>query len=410
MDELTAYLDGPEDPRAIMGLARWYELKGHLSPACGLYLRAAEFAGDADISFECMIRLYYCYAQLGGRDYTCENVAKMALNLRPRAPEPYFLLSQLFERKSNWMDSYLYASLGIQATDGRPSELMFGSAYGHEYMLVFQKAISAWWYGRPAESRELLRGMLDRYGPEMDANYRELVQSNLSRLGAGYGSQSRTAYDTSRYESFRFKFPGLEKVERNHSQVCQDLFVLAVLGGKRCGTYLEVGAAHPHDNSNTALLEEMGWSGVGVELKKDLADQHSCRRNRVINADALSLDYASILAGPPFGEVVDYLQLDIEPPRNTFEALLMIPFDRHRFRVITFEHDHYADVTRSYREKSRRYLSSLGYTLLVNDVAPAEHCSFEDWWVMMDLVDRKMAERIKSHCGETNEARNLLFG
>lgn len=410
MDELQEYIGDHESPEAIMALARRYETMGHLSPACSFYLRAAEFSRDEDTSFECMVRLYYCFSQLGGRDYTCENAAKMALNLRPRAPEPYFMLSQLYERKSDWMDSYLYASLGLQLADTRPSALRFGSGYEHEYMLAFQKAVAAWWYGRPDEARRLMRGILDDHGPAMSKGYRDLVQDNISRIGSGSQSQSRVVYTSDRYGSFRFKFPGLEGVERNHSQVCQDLFVLAVLGGKRDGAYLEIGAAHSHDNSNTALLEEFGWSGVGVELKKELADQHARRRNRVINGDALSLDYASILASPPFGEVIDYLQLDIEPPKNTFEALLMIPFDRHRFRVITYEHDHYADVSRSYREKSRRYLSSLGYTLVVNDVAPAPGCSFEDWWVMTDLVDRDMADRIKSHCGETNEARNLFFG
>lgn len=392
---------------ANMNLARWYEVQGHLSPASGLYLRAAEFSSDEDISYECMIRLYYCYEALGRRDYTCENALKMAINIRPRSPEAYFLLSQLYERKSNWMDSYTYASMGIQLTEGAPSDLKFGSTYGHKYMLVFQKAVAAWWYGRAQEARSTFRKMIDDYGLLMNREYKNLVQNNLSRLGCGNEKECRTGYESSQFNSFRFKFPGLEDIQRNYSQVCQDLFVLAVLGGKNDGTYLEIGSAHPHSNSNTALLEELGWRGVGVEFNRELASQHYKRKNKVICEDALSLNYESILA--PFGEVIDYLQLDIEPPKNTFEALLMMPFEKHKFRVITYEHDHYADVTKTYRDKSRRYLSSLGYTLLVNDVSPKDDCSFEDWWVMMDLVDSDMADRIKSICREINEARNLFF-
>lgn len=407
MHELNEYISNPRDPLANMNLARWYEKQGHLSPACGLYLRAAEFSGDTDISYECMIRLYYCYAELGNRDYTCENTLKMALNMRPKNPESYFLLSQFYERRSNWMDSYTYASVGLQLTDGTPSALKFGSSYGHKYMLVFQKAVAAWWYGRPGEARSILRDMLDDYGSVMNKSYLQLVQNNISRLGSGSERESRTPYDSSKYESFRFKFEGLEKINNNYSQVCQDMFVLAMLGGKNDGKYLEIGSAHPHHNSNTALLEELGWKGVGVEFNSDLASQHSCRKNKVICEDALSLDYKKILSS--FGDVIDYLQLDIEPPKNTFEALLMIPFDRYKFRVVTYEHDHYADVTKTYRDKSRRYLSSLGYTLLVNDVSPKDDCSFEDWWVMMDLVDSDMAERIKSVCGEINEVKNLMF-
>lgn len=407
MDEINEYIKNPSSALANMDLARWYEKQGHYSPACGLYLRAAEFSESIAISYECMIRLYYCYAELGNREYTCENVLKTALNMRPKSPEAYFLLSQLYERKSNWMDSYIYASIGLQVSDCTPSELRFGSSYNHEYMLVFQKAVAAWWYGRTDESRLILRNMLDDYGSTMNKNYINLVQNNISRLGSGNERDSRTSYDSSKRESFRFKFDGLEKINNNYSQVCQDMFVLAMLGGKNEGTYLEIGAAHPHYNSNTALLEELGWKGVGVELNSDLASQHSCRKNKIICEDALSLDYKKILSS--FGDVIDYLQLDIEPPKNTFEALLAIPFDKYKFRVVTYEHDHYADVTKTYRDKSRRYLSSLGYTLLVNDVSPKGDCSFEDWWVMMDLVDLDMAGRIKSVCGEINEVKNLMF-
>lgn len=409
MPELEEYISNPESAEAIMNLARWYETRGHLSPACGLYLRAAEFSHDEQVSYECMIRLYYCYSQLGNRDYTCENIAKMALKMRPKSPEPYFLLSQLYERKENWMDSYLYASIGLEITDCRPSSLKFGSSYENEYMLVFQKAVAAWWYGRPAESRSILRSMPDKYGKLMSPEYLALVQNNISRIGSASDAESRTPYEASNYESFAFKFPGLKEIERNYSQVCQDLFVLAVLGGKKDGTYLEIGSAQPYLNSNTALLEQIGWAGVGIELKRDFVEQHTYRKNKVICGDALTANYKSILACPPFGEVVDYLQLDIEPPKNTFEALLSIPFDKHKFRVITYEHDHYADITRTYRDKSRRYLSSIGYTLVVNDVSPNKDCNFEDWWVMLDLVDTEMVDRIKSSCGEINEVRKLFF-
>jgi hypothetical protein len=409
MNELQAYIQKPTDPSVNMRLARWYEVLGHLSPACGFYLRAAELSEEDDLSYECMLRLYYCFGALGDRDYTCENALKAALKMRPRRPEAYFLLSQLYERKGNWMDSYLYASLGLELSDRKPSRLSFGSSYEAEYMLKFQKAVSAWWYGKPSESRKLLRLLMEEHRLEMNEIYLKLVQNNLSRLGSGNETESSVRYDKSKYEQFKFKFDGLENIDKNYSQVCQDLFVLAMLGGKRNGTYLEIGSAHSHHNSNTALLEEMGWTGIGVELKRDLAEQHASRKNRVICADALSLDYSLILSENFDGDIIDYLQLDIEPPKNTFDAMLSIPFEKYKFRVITYEHDHYVDMTKSYREKSRRYLSSLGYTLVVNDVSPSGECSFEDWWVMEDLVDFAMLERIRSHAKEMNEIKNFVY-
>jgi hypothetical protein len=250
--------------------------------------------------------------------------------------------------------------------------------------------------------------MIDKYYGVMDVEYLALIQKSLSNIGSGDENESRCAYDQSMCERFRFKFPGIENIEINHSQVCQDLFVLAVLGGKRDGTYLEIGSAHPYKNSNTALLEELGWKGVGIEINKDLAALHSSRKNKVICTDALNADYESILSEAPFGEIVDYLQLDVEPPRNTFEAMLSIPFHKHKFRVITYEHDHYVDAQRLYKEKSRNYLRNLGYTLLVNDVSPNEDCSFEDWWVMDELVDTQMAERMRSYTSEINQIGKFM--
>lgn len=407
MNEVESYLENPLGAQENLRVARWYETQKHLSPACGFYLRAAEFSTDPKIVYECMIRLYYCYSALGDRDYTCENVLKTALKTMPKSPEAYFLLSQFYERKKNWMDSYLYASLGLDLSDKNPSDLLFGSEYEHEYMLLFQKAVSSWWYGKPNESREILRILIENFRHVMNNRYFSLVQQNISSIGSGNETESSVKYDKSKYESYKFKFDGLESIGKNYSQVCQDLFVLSVLNGKRDGTYLEIGAAHPYHNSNTALLEELGWKGFGIELKKELADQHSVRGNRVICADALAVDYDSILVG--LGEVVDYLQIDIEPPKNTFEAMLAIPFEKYKFRVITYEHDHYADVSGTYRDKSRRFLSNLGYKLVVNDVSPNDNCSFEDWWVMEDLVDMDMVKKIKNETREINYIGKIMF-
>ena len=46
---------------------------------------------------------------------------------------------------------------------------------------------------------------------------------------------------------------------------------------------------------------------------------------------------------------IDYLQLDCDPPVITYKILLKIPFDKVKFGVITYEHDHYNDITNSYR-------------------------------------------------------------
>jgi hypothetical protein len=44
-------------------------------------------------------------------------------------------------------------------------------------------------------------------------------------------------------------------------------------------------------------------------------------------------------------------------------------------------------MTRSYRQKSRNYLQSLGYKLLIGNVSMDDSTPFEDWWIHPDLID-----------------------
>lgn len=182
MDELSKYLIDPYDAEANFNMAVWYEDKGHFSPASGFYLRAAEFANDYYLAYESLLRMSLCYKSLGGRDYACENILKSALDLKPRSPEAYFLLSQHYEMKKNWMDSYLFASLGIDFCGG-PSSLRRGVGYASGYMLSFQKAVAAWWYGKPEESAQIFRHLMDNC-LEMDDSYRTMVHDNLKKNGS----------------------------------------------------------------------------------------------------------------------------------------------------------------------------------------------------------------------------------
>jgi len=172
------------------------------------------------------------------------------------------------------------------------------------------------------------------------------------------------------------------------------MFVLAMLEGKRAGTYLEIGAFDPVYISNTYLLEsEFGWSGVSVDIDSSAANKFNSRRsNPCICADALTLDYENLLKKIAIDSCVDYLQVDIEPKSQSLECLKRLPMNQFRFSVITFETDFYDDsegrqIAVSVREESRRFLSSLGYLLVGPNIAntgPGD--VFEDWWVDPEVV------------------------
>jgi len=183
------------------------------------------------------------------------------------------------------------------------------------------------------------------------------------------------------------------------------MFILTMLNGKRNGTYFEIGAADPFYGSNTALLEEFGWTGTSLEIKKEEVDKFKqSRKNTIVHCDATMYDYSKLTG------YIDYLQVDCEPPKTTFEILKMIPFDQCQFGVITFEHDYYADITKTYRTLSRNYLLSKGYLLVATNIAPDDASAYEDWYVHPKHIDSEIIKIMLNADDTTKNAEKYMLG
>ena len=150
------------------------------------------------------------------------------------------------------------------------------------------------------------------------------------------------------------------------------MFVLSMLNGRKNGTYLEIGAGNSFYGNNTALLEgNYNWKGVAIDIDENFVNAHNTeRKHTCVLKDALKINYERFLLGLDMPNDIDYLQLDCDPPEVTYKILLNIPFETHRFAVITYEHDYYCDETKSFRKKSRKYLESFGYKLIVDNISP----------------------------------------
>lgn len=200
--------------------------------------------------------------------------------------------------------------------------------------------------------------------------------------------------------NLKFPFKGNELVEKEISQAGQDLFVLGILDGKVNGTYLEIGAGPAVFCNNTYMLEAYyNWRGASVEFDSNWYAEHKRlpRRHHIELTDARIVDYVALLNRAGITETdIDYVSLDCDPPNVSFEVLQRLPFDTHRFSVITFEHDTYAwgdDV----KKKSRKFMESKGYELVVSNISPSEDLGdFEDWYVHPELVSREQIDRFKS--------------
>ena len=386
---ILAYVNSPFSAETNFALAEAYEKIQHYAGAATHFLKCTEYGDkkeDKPLIYESLLHLSLVMKNLGDRNYVEEGWLLSAITLCPERSEAYWMLSLLYERLNRWWECHTIASIGLQHKKGK---LKIDIGFEDRYMLLFQKGVSAWHIGLASETRDIMFSL-----PEYSLNnvYKSAVQKNLSSIGSKW--DPFLPYTKDKADHLRFKFNGCESIDKNYSQVYQDLFVLSILNGKREGYYLEIGSGDPFKGNNTYLLENsFDWKGVSIEIKEEEVRKfRENRKNPVVCKNALTTNYSTFLEGIDAPKEIDYLQLDCEPPESTYNILLSIPFEEYKFAVITFEHDFYADASRKYRELSRKFLTSQGYIMVVGNIAPDTKSAFEDWWVHPKLVNEKILQ------------------
>ena len=384
---LDNYILDPYNPENSFQLGLRYEEQGQTASAAGYFLRSVEFGTDTNRMYEALLKIALCFERQTNRVFTLKGTLLRAIALLPKRPEAYFLLARVYERNKDWQECYTLSTIAYDYATDEPNTVS-DVEYPGKYGFIFEKAVTAWWIGLMDESLHLFRVLNRNY--KLDYIYKISVQNNLKNLG---NWKSPIKYTKNKYQKLKYKFKNSENLKINYSQCFQDIFILSMLDGKRDGTYLEIGCADPLYGNNTALLEkEYGWTGISIDIDPQWSTKWEQQNRKCLIKNALKINYSELLEN----NVVDYLQIDCDPPSISFEVLQKIPFHTHKFRVITFEHDHYADDTQSIKDKSRKYLQSFGYELVVSNVSPDDYCDYEDWWVHPDLVDRKIINIMKA--------------
>ena len=402
---LQQYINNPESDLLNFYLAVEYDKMGQTAAAISFYLRAAERTDEDLLKYECLLRASMCFDAQGSRGNSVIGLLQHAVSLLPKRPEAYFLLSRYYERTQKWFEGYMLASIGEKVTESDLCKLRTVVDYPGYYGLLFEKAVTGWWCGLCEESLGILKKLSLEY--IMDSPHKTAVVSNLKKLGGWkephhFRSFLKTKeeeleasqrdlkiYTKTSFNKLKFKFKDSKNIERNYSEAFQDMFVLTLLDGKREGYYLEVGAGFPFYGNNTYLLEsEFEWKGVSIDVEKESIERHfEDRKNQALLRDATKLDYKVLFKQAKAPSIVDYLQLDCDPPSVTYDILTKIPFKDYKFRVITYEHDYYQDDSKLFKEKSRTFLKEKGYKLLISNVSTDGVKDFEDWWIHPDLVN-----------------------
>ncbi len=360
---LQKVIKEPHNPEHHFDLATLYFREEQYAQAFTHFLRCTDCSSDSKLVSECLLSCSKIMCKQGDRSSKEYMSISHALSIGSKYPEPYYVKSMYHSWRKEWMECYLVTSLALDHLDNFEPSFINKEffEYGGYTDLLFQKALAAYHRGKFTEARKLYL-KLNSLG--VDVAYDHIHNTYIPPVRTNY----------------------------NYSQILQDVFVETVTDGMENGTYLEIGSNHYKNNNNTYLLEKKyKWKGLSIELDQSyIPEFNTFRMNPCICHDALTIEYDKLL--PSYEQftsnVIDYLQLDIDPAENTYEVLLKIPFDTYKFKIITYEHDFYQDQTQSYRQLSRKYLLSKGYKLIVGDITPdaQELVPFEDWWVHPDLV------------------------
>ena len=174
----------------------------------------------------------------------------------------------------------------------------------------------------------------------------------------------------------------MRSIEASKSQAYQESFVLNVLNFKCFGTFLELGAGDGIEASNTFLLDnKFNWKGLSLEYDLEMYTAFkTMRRTECLCEDATNWEATRHLERRDFPKQIDYLQIDVDPARQSLEALVNLPLGDYRFSTITFEHDYYVEKDSEVRDASRTLLKSLHYHLFFAGVQTHGR-NFEDWWI-----------------------------
>ncbi len=398
---INSFINSPNIYNTNYDLGLYYFTSGQYSSALSFFLRTAEIEETPEnLVYESLLFVAKCISLLGRRDDTEIELWHNAIRYKPTRPEAYLFVSQYFEHRNNFSQSQTFARLGLEFKNNS-EPISNALLYHHFYELEFQDAICDWNLGQGNDARKKFSKLYSSDYP-LTQFYKDLILKNITDLGEV--SHPCLLYDKSMADSLRYKFKNYKKIDKNYSQCYQDMFVLSMLDGKTNGEYLEIGSADPFYGNNTALLEELGWTGVSIDIDEVFVNKfREERKNKVELCDARKYDYSNLIG------VIDYLQIDCDPASVTFDILTSIPFDKCDFKVITYEHDHYADPKSKYRELSRLFLNSKGYELVVRNIAPNDTACYEDWYVHPKYINPKIMEKMLDTSEDTKKASSYMI-
>lgn len=177
---------------------------------------------------------------------------------------------------------------------------------------------------------------------------------------------------------------------KTYSQSGQDLFAKFVCAGASQPRFIDIGCSSPDWQSNSKLLLEDGWKGVGVDAQNWSEQWARYPAMKFIHGDARAVNWED--------QRVNYLSCDVDA--NTLAAMENLFRCGVMFTCATVEHDAYR-FGDGPREALRALMQSRGYEAALLDVSH-NGSPYEDWWIAASLPKARKAE-IRKFCAELHK-------
>ena len=185
-------------------------------------------------------------------------------------------------------------------------------------------------------------------------------------------TQSSSIMYTDKNEKFEFPIWDIKDfdIEKDSTSIYSQM-AYKFNGDLKEGYYVEIGAGHYKDQSNTYNLEkDHGWKGVSIDISADMTDGFNKNRsNPCLNVDALSFNWSKYLEENKFPKNINFLSIDIDSISNDYAnllALLNFPLSQYNIGIIVIEHEAgmYYHLEKL-KTLQRDILIALGYNLIL---------------------------------------------
>ena len=125
--------------------------------------------------------------------------------------------------------------------------------------------------------------------------------------------------------------------------------------------YLDIGCGHPSHKNETIALARAGWTGISIDKNPEWIERYKTQRKDhiAIHADALDVDYVSLLTEHNAPLTIGFLSVNIQPDTRANDLLRLIPFSTFKFMIVANTHNcQHKSIDE--REEARQILDDRG--------------------------------------------------